>query len=67
MFLSEKRTFLQYIGSLCKLDIVFVGVEMKMQVAGDDTFAGAHVLEKAEHGLVVLTEEFIIEDFGEVV
>ena len=38
-----------------------------MEVASDDTFAGAHVLEKAEHGLIVLTEEFIIEDFGEVV
>ena len=54
-------------GRLCKLDEVILRVEVKVEVAGNDSCLGRNVLKEAEHRLVVLLVGLVVKDCGQVI
>ena len=67
VLLSEVGASFEDIGGLCKLDVVFLRVEVKVEVAGNDALARPNVLKETEHCLVVLAVYSIVVHFGQVI
>lgn len=67
MLAHKSSAAFQHILGLGKLDEVFLGVEMQVQVACDDFLARGYVLKQAKHGLVISFESASTVDCAQVV